>query len=118
MVAKVSALTDKLRALYQRAILRPHEEGDEARLNEARASAFLLLKIARDNGVQVKFVVGEEASKAGAYARYERPKPSPASRPRRGPPAPSSGGEACFCGKPVSTRIAFNEFYCTHVEHH
>ena len=114
----MSALTDKLRGLYQRAILRPHEEGDEARLNEARAAAFLLLKIARENGVQVKFVVGGEPSSGGAYARYECPKPSPASRPRRGPPAPPSGVETCFCGKPLATRIAFNEFYCTHVEHH
>lgn len=115
----MSALTDKLRALYQRAILRPHEEGDEARLNEARAAAFLLLKIARDNGVQVKFVtpVSDAPAPAG-YARYERPKPAPepSRRPRRG--APATGSESCFCGKPLATRIAFNEFFCTHVEHH
>ena len=117
MLAVMSALTDKLRALYQRAILRPHEEGDEARLNEARAAAFLLLKIARENGVQVKFVVGSEPPSAGGpYARYERPKPAP--EPSRRPRRSAASAEACFCGKPLSTRIAFNEFFCTHVEHH
>jgi hypothetical protein len=56
----VSKLRAKLERLYQLAILRAEEEDDEARQNEARTSAFLLIKIARENGVKIVFKVPTE----------------------------------------------------------
>lgn len=47
----------RLKQLYALAVLRDGEEADEGRQNEARNAAFLLLKTARENGVQVKFIV-------------------------------------------------------------
>jgi hypothetical protein len=50
-------LKEKLERLYRLAILRPEEENDEGRKNEARTSAFLLIKLAREKGVKIKFQV-------------------------------------------------------------
>lgn len=120
----MSDLTQKLKALYARAILRPEEAGDEARLNEARTAAFLLLKIARESGVQLRFVPATEADQQQSrqgYSRYDAPRPrgwgpngpAPAPEPVR---RRTRAAEVCvFCGKSVSTRVAFTEQYCTHV---
>jgi len=54
-------LLKQLEALYKLSILRPEEENDPGRQNEARTSAFLLLKKARENGVVVKFIVPTQA---------------------------------------------------------
>jgi hypothetical protein len=133
----VASLTDKLKGLYARAILRPEEENDTGRLNEARNAAFLLLKIARENGVQLKFIAnpgekrGETTAEANPQAekpagpkRYERPKPaSPPVRKRAQPGAgydydyDAAGWKTCPCGKPIATRTWFSPFAgCTHVE--
>jgi hypothetical protein len=69
----MAKLLDRLRQLYQVAILRPEEEGDDARANEARNAAFLLLKLAREGGVKVRF----------EQVREERPPPKPAPSPSR-----------------------------------
>jgi hypothetical protein len=75
----MSTLKQKLERLYRLAILKPEEEEDESRRNEARTSAFLLLKIARENGVKVKFEI----------PRSEEKKPSPPSNaPHRPSQAP------------------------------
>jgi len=121
----VSDLIQKLRALYARAILRPEEEGDDARQNEARTAAFLLLKIARESGVQLRFVpAGSNAEPqigTQGYSRYESPRQSEWSRSGGEAPAQQAkrrtrASEVCiFCGKSVSTRVAFTEQYCTHV---
>lgn len=70
-------LLKKLEAFYKLAIIQPHEEGDDARLNEARTSAYLLIKTARENGVRIKFLVPPP----------ERKKSDP---PPRRPPDPGS----------------------------
>jgi hypothetical protein len=48
-------LMEKLKNLHARTKLSAEEENDEARKNEARTCAFLLLDIARKNGIVVKF---------------------------------------------------------------
>lgn len=53
MSADVAA---KLRKLYALAVLRPEEEKDEARMNEARNAAYLMLKTAKQAGVGIQFV--------------------------------------------------------------
>jgi hypothetical protein len=58
----------RLQQLHMLATLRPGEEKDEGRANEARNAAFLLLKTAQDNGFEVQFV--STAAMAGRkYAR-------------------------------------------------
>ena len=135
----MASLTDKLKGLYARAILRPEEESDTGRMNEARNAAFLLLKIARENGVQLKFITntGEkrtreataeatpQATKPGP-TRYERPKPASPPIRKRGQPAEpyniysgySAGWKECnLCGKPIATRTWYDPFRgCTHVD--
>jgi hypothetical protein len=53
----------RLKQLHAVATLRPGEEKDEGRANEARNAAFLLLKTAADNGFEVQFI----SSNATAY---------------------------------------------------
>lgn len=70
-------LLKKLEALYKLAILRPEEEGNEGRVNEARTSAFLLIKMARENGVKVSFRVpkpepGVHRDTVSSYPRRPR----------------------------------------------
>lgn len=118
----MSDLTHKLKSLYARAILRPEEEGDDARMNEARTAAFLLLKIARESGVQLRFVpatAAEQQQSKQGYSRYDAPRPRGWSSSGQTPapePVWRRTREVCvFCGKSVSTRVAFTEQYCTHV---
>lgn len=54
----------RLNQLYAVAMLRVSEEGDEGRANEARNAAFLLLKTARDNGIEIRFVEAGSVSAA------------------------------------------------------
>lgn len=124
----MSALGSKLKKLYGLAILRPSEEKDEARQNEARNAAYLLLKVARDNNVQIRFVVGGGGGSAPqepsqGYARYEPPSPGPQ------PAGPSASyhwsargrtyqdtSSMCPCGKPLATRTWYAAGRgCTHV---
>jgi hypothetical protein len=65
----VAKLIDRLKQLYQLATLRPEEENDEGRKNEARNAAFLLLKTARENGVKIKFEVKREDEPPAPPAR-------------------------------------------------
>lgn len=51
----MSDVLKKLERLYKLAVIRPEEEKDEGRNNEARNAAFLLIKTARENGVKLKF---------------------------------------------------------------
>lgn len=76
-------LMGRLKALYQLAILRPGEEGNEARMNEARTAAFTLLNLARKNGVLIKF----QAPKQEAPAPSPPPPPPVQSRPTYKPHA-------------------------------
>ena len=46
----------RLQQLHRLATLRPGEEKDKGRANEARNAAFLLLKTASDNGFEIQFV--------------------------------------------------------------
>jgi hypothetical protein len=50
-------ILEKLKRLYALAVLREEELGNEARENEARTAAFLLLKLSRENGVKIRFEV-------------------------------------------------------------
>jgi hypothetical protein len=75
-------LREKLERLYRLAILREEEENDEGRQNEARTSAFLLIKIARENGVKIVFKVPQEKSvttndASSRYPHASRPSASP-----------------------------------------
>jgi hypothetical protein len=112
----MSALGSKLKKLYGLAIIRPSEEKDEARQNEARNAAYLLLKLARDNNVQIKFVIAaasppQETSQG--YARYSPPSPSP--QPAR-KASPFYDHQRCPCGKSLETRTWYAAGAgCTHV---
>ncbi len=64
----MSKLMDKVKRLYALANLRPEEEADAARVNEARNAAMMLLKTCRDGGVRIKFTISGEAEE-----RPERP---------------------------------------------
>lgn len=124
----VANITQRLKALYALAILRPEEENNEGRKNEARNSAFLLLKIARENGVQLQFKVKVDGPSPIASGgpppegpkRYQRPTP-PAPTPKKRGPKPwedDQGWTTCSCGKPIATRVWYDPFRgCTHAEH-
>jgi hypothetical protein len=47
----------RLKQLYELTKIRPEEEDDKGRLEEARTASYVLLKYARENGVKVKFEV-------------------------------------------------------------
>lgn len=123
----VSALGSKLKKLYGLAILRPSEEKDEARQNEARNAAYLLLKLARDNNVQIKFVVRDDSVQGPSqgYARYQPPQPNASANARRttaARPSPQRQSRACDglamcpCGKSVESRTWYDVGVgCTHV---
>jgi hypothetical protein len=70
----------KLQRLYQLAILREDEEGNEGRQNEARTAAFLLLKTARENGVKVRFEVPKKDAPPPRYTVADPP-PGPGWEP-------------------------------------
>jgi hypothetical protein len=53
----------KLRKLYALATVSPEQEKDEARMNEARNAAYLLLKTARQAGVRLQFVRAAEPAR-------------------------------------------------------
>jgi len=125
----LSALGSKLKKLYGLAVLRPSEEKDEARQNEARNAAYLLLKLARDNNVQIKFVIGGASDPQGpsqGYARYQPPQPNAPSTSRRTTayrpnpqrePRSGDGLAMCPCGKSVESRTWYNVGVgCTHVQ--
>lgn len=73
-------LLKKLERLYRLAVTSPEDEADDARMNEARNAAWLLLKLAREGGVAVKFIV----------RRAPDPSP-PAARPAPVNPWPGEG---------------------------
>lgn len=52
----MSPLLEKLRKLLTLAQLSKNEERDPTRVNEARTSAMLMFKIAKDNGIEIEFV--------------------------------------------------------------
>lgn len=62
----MSKLGEKLARLLSLATLKDAEADDEARINEARTSAFLLLKICQTEGVKIKFVLPPEKQAAPA----------------------------------------------------
>jgi hypothetical protein len=70
-------ILERLKRLYQLAILRPEEEENEARQNEARTSAFLLIKIARENGVRLKFEVPGQTPQTSSAPRSSVPRGVP-----------------------------------------
>jgi hypothetical protein len=86
-VADDNKLRLKLERLYKLAILREEEEKDESRHNEARTSAFLLIKIARENGVKIIFKVPpqkEAPPPPPTTSRYEGVRwANPSTAPRR-----------------------------------
>ncbi len=59
----MSSLGDKLKRLLALATLRPGEEDDESRVNEARTASFLLIKTVQENGVRMKFILPSASAK-------------------------------------------------------
>lgn len=125
-----AALAEKLKRLFALATLKPEEEGNQGRENEARNAAFLLLKCARDNGVAISFgEPGPSAQRVPIYGpntsvssapipstpqRYKPPvvvNPSPMYRSKRN----TWGEECCYCGLSLSSRIWVGVDGCTHV---
>lgn len=69
-------LLEELKRLYALAVLRPEEENDEGRKNEARNAAFLLFNKARKGGVKIKFEVpGAEPNRASTAPHAAAPPP-------------------------------------------
>jgi hypothetical protein len=83
-------ILSKLQKLRSLADLAPGEEKSEARVNEARASALLMLKIAKDNGFVVRFEIpgeiSEEHPMRAGETRVEHSRPAP--QPKKEEPFP------------------------------
>ena len=67
----MSKLADKLANLLRLATLKPGEEGNEARVNEARTASFLLVKTCQDNGVTLSFKLPRQEQAAAPPRRPE-----------------------------------------------
>lgn len=85
----MSDLLKKLERLYKVAIIRPEEESQEARMNEARTAAFLLLKLAREGGVKIVFRLETNGSSAPAKPNWSATETK--APPRETAPPPSQG---------------------------
>lgn len=62
----MSKLAEKLQRLLVLATLKEGEDRNEARVNEARTAAFLLIKTVQDNGVKLRFQLPADARPAEA----------------------------------------------------
>jgi hypothetical protein len=82
----MSRVMDRVKALFALAKIRPGEETNEARLNEARTSAFLLLKYCGENGVKIRFT-----ETAATPKPVEQPQPRYATSASADVPFPGSG---------------------------
>jgi hypothetical protein len=60
----VSKLRDRLMHLLGLARIRPEEEGDDTRLNEARNASFLLLRTCAEHKVRIKFILPGDKTEA------------------------------------------------------
>lgn len=53
----MSKLSDKLQRLLALATLKPGEDQDDSRVNEARTASYLLIRTVQENGVKLRFVM-------------------------------------------------------------